>query len=273
VLWGGLSWERFGLHLSTQGYLDHRVPDLVNLPSWSLTTEVQFYVVAPLVAVAVRWGRGWPLLALTLVTSTWWIGWAGRGDIAASLLPGRLDQFVAGAVVGELVARGSDSRVRRLVARPYAGVVLLLALLALGTWHGATFQQEAGGNGWLEDATHPIAGVLIAALVLRWLTGDAPRFLSWTPWRFLGTISFGLYLWHYPVLLYGLDWLGIRGEGAAPSPPVTLLVCVALVGLSVLLATLSYVGVESRFATDRDRRQPAVGGTAPVPAREAALAD
>ncbi len=57
-----------------------------------MTTEVQFYVVAPLVAVAVQWWRGWPLLVASLVGSTRG-GSAlvtGRGAIAASLLPGRL---------------------------------------------------------------------------------------------------------------------------------------------------------------------------------------
>lgn len=255
------------LFLTTQGYLDPGLPARVNLPSWSLTTEVQFYAVAPLVAAAVRWRKGGPLLALTLVTSVLWIHGIGRGDLAPSLLPGRLDQFVAGAVAGELVATGAASRLRRLVTRPAAGAVLVLLLLALGTWHGATFEQEAGGNSWVEDATHPIGGVLIAALLLRWLSGSAPRFLSATPWRFLGLVSFGIYLWHYPVLLYGLDWLGVRGDGPAPAPPAVLLACLALVGLSVALATAGYVLVEARFAArrvPRARLPHAEGAAAPA---------
>lgn len=274
LLTSTIDWRQFGLLATTQQYLDHRIPELVNLPSWSLTTEVQFYVLVPVIAVAVRWGRGWPLLALTCATSLWWIDWAGQGDLGASLLPGRLDQFVAGALVGELVARVElDERpwaVRAATARG-AGVALLLALLALGTWHGATFQQPAGGGGFFEDATHPIAGVLIAALVLRWRVGTAPRFLLLRPWRALGLVSFGLYLWHYPVLELGLGWLGITGADADPSGPAILLASALLVAIAVGLATASYLVVERRLGrSDRpDRAElpaPAPTSGAAVPA-------
>ena len=242
-----IGWRDLALLMSTQQYLDPQLPDQVNLPSWSLTTEVQFYAVVPVVALAVRWLRGWPLLLLTVTTSTWWIHSPGRGDLPASLLAGRLDQFVAGAVAGQLlgeVARGRRPWAVRTVTRRGAGLLLVALLVALGTYHGATFQQEAGGHGLLEDATHPMAGVLIAALVLRWLAGPAPAFFTHRAWRFLGTISFGLYLWHYPVLEHGLEWLGIRGDDAAPSGPAMLLASTLLVAIAVGLAMASYLLVE-----------------------------
>jgi peptidoglycan/LPS O-acetylase OafA/YrhL len=64
----------------------------------------------------------------------------------------------------------------------------------------------------------------------------AHSLLSIRPLRFLGDISYSLYLWHWPILIIGAAYLGARD---------TLSVRVALIFGSVLVATLSYYGLEN----------------------------
>ena len=58
-----------------------------------------------------------------------------------------------------------------------------------------------------------------------------------TPWRHLGTVSYGLYLWHYPVLLSLLSLPAPRGGR----------LFVVLLSASVTLATLSWHLMEKKW--------------------------
>jgi len=70
---------------------------------------------------------------------------------------------------------------------------------------------------------------------------NAPRFgahtlMSMKPLRFLGDISYSLYLWHWPILIIGAAYLGARD---------TLPVRVGLIAVSIAVATISYYGLEN----------------------------
>lgn len=272
---GRIDGTDLALLAAAQQYLRQDLPGEVALPMWSLTTEVQFYVVAPFVAFLFARRLGVALLAVTLVTSTLWVAWPGRGDLAASLLPGRLDQFVAGAVVGMLAARvkaGERPVAVRLATARGAGWILVAAMVALGTFHGATFQR--GEDTWLEFARTPIAGIVIGGIVLRLLCGAPVRWLEHPWWRFLGLVSYGLYLWHYPILDHGLEWFGARQPDRSALTVVAAVV--VLVAVSVVVAALSYSFVEHRFAVGR--RRPVTWdtvagptGLAPAPAPAEAI--
>ncbi len=66
--------------------------------------------------------------------------------------------------------------------------------------------------------------------------GGAHHLLSAKPLRFTGDISYSLYLWHWPILVLGADYLG---------PSDTAPVRVALVALAFVLAALSYFALEN----------------------------
>ncbi|MEO9180721.1 MAG: acyltransferase family protein, partial [Acidimicrobiales bacterium] len=68
--------------------------------------------------------------------------------------------------------------------------------------------------------------------------GGAYLLLSSKPLRFTGDISYSLYLWHWPVLVLGADYLGYSD---------TLVVRVGLVALAFALASLSYFTLENRL--------------------------
>jgi peptidoglycan/LPS O-acetylase OafA/YrhL len=97
-------------------------------------------------------------------------------------------------------------------------------------WH----HQGTGVTGHVVRDLPAAAGF---ALVVAAVAARPPAALSCAPLRGLGTISYGLYLWHLPVLL----WL--RFQGLLPSTGFVG-PWVEVAALSVLVAIASWVLVE-----------------------------
>jgi peptidoglycan/LPS O-acetylase OafA/YrhL len=245
-------------------YVKFWLPARVNPVMWSLTTEWHFYLLVPAVAwLLARVGR-WPVycgcLALTLL---WWLH--PPFLLPSSFVFGRLDQFVAGAIVGSLGFGAVTHPVVSFVRRPGVVPAALAGMLVLGSYHGASLGLS---NHLLPDALlHPLFGALTALVLLRALV-DPPRVgtrdavLAW-----FGTISFGLYLWHYPILDYGLRWT--RASVPFPEWFAIALAVPVLVACSIGAAQVSYVLVErpvSRLGRRREPPRPA-GTLTPWPSR------
>jgi peptidoglycan/LPS O-acetylase OafA/YrhL len=250
------------LRLTTlQGYLSVDLPSRVNTPIWSLTTELHFYLVVPLVAWLVARFGGWRTVPVAIAVAVWWLQNPFRGDLAAGLLPGRIDQFLVGAAAGALltrVAAGHRSRLVEVLTHRGALTVLVLALLAVGTYHGATYLS--GDHSLMVALTHPVAGLVLAGLLVRLVCGPAPRLLVHPVTVWLGTISFSLYLWHYPILDQGLRRLGVEHFAG----PQAVLAVVVLLVVAVATAALAHRLVE----VPASRRRPV---PAPLPVVEPEL--
>jgi peptidoglycan/LPS O-acetylase OafA/YrhL len=184
----------------------------INGPNWSLGAEMQFYLLvafaAPwllrvppwrllLVFVAVAWAWRWGTWAL------WLPGPLDAAYYAQTQLPSMLDEFAAGLLLARfvrapsgqaLLARiGADARVR------WAFVLLA----ALYWW--ALFTLHQHHDFWEQ----PLMAVFFrtglaagAALVLLPLCGWPMRARGplLAAALYLGRISYGIYLWHLPVL-------------------------------------------------------------------------
>ncbi len=192
----------------------------INGPNWSVALEVQFYA---LIALATPWlaRTAWWRMLLTWVAiaiawryATTWIWVPGQSDpnsqrVAATQLPGTLDQFGFGVCLAKLAVSG------HLRFRPlrFALAAVVAAMLLSASW--LIFWPRA--NYWhLPEMvvfwrTLLTVGLtaLLACVVMLPLS---PGWLS-RPFRYLGEISYGIYLWHMPVLLTLLEktpWKGIR---------------------------------------------------------------
>jgi peptidoglycan/LPS O-acetylase OafA/YrhL len=163
-------------------------------PMWSLVVEVSFYAVLPLVGwLLVRAARrGRMVLACAGLVGAG-LSWSAAGvaldwpDTAMDTLPTFLPVFACGMAAAALVHRRDPARVQwwgLLVAG--AGLVA-----ANAWWH----HQGTGVTGHIVRDLPAAAGfaVVVAAVVAR-----PPAALSCAPLRGLGTISYGLYLWHLP---------------------------------------------------------------------------
>ncbi len=202
---------------------------------WSLSIEEQFYIAFPLVVLAAyRWARR-PGRALAVAVGA--VGaaslglqvWRAAGDpgYAYYATETRVYQLAAGVLLAlgsrALVARGGLPGARVGWAAP----VGLLALVAVGSG--------------LVDPSPSVRGLLAAAAATvavggLWASpyGATARVLALPVPRYLGQVSYGTYLWHWPVLLVLREVLDVR--------PVVLAVVGGLLATS--LAALSHQVLE-----------------------------
>ena len=237
---------KLGLLATVQQYLLPGLPSEVNVVYWSLTTEVHFYVVAPLLALLLGRFAGWKVVAAFVAVTVAWRFWL-PGGLPPSLVVGRLEQFAVGGAAANLVRaheRGEASALVAWLGRRGVGVVIAVTLVLLGVFQGVVLDGLA--HPLASHLLHPVVAILMAAVFVRVLTADRPSFLEHPALRLAGLVSFGVYLYHWPVLELGLRASGIEA-GHAGSPLFALAVVLGLSIVAFLLGTISYVLVERPF--------------------------
>jgi hypothetical protein len=202
-----------------------------------------------------RWAL-WPMLAaLTLASAYLSVAWTQSMPQAAFfLLPARAWELLMGAFVA--ITPLPLLRIR-LLREAVAIVGLLLIIYAI-----ATFHEYTPFPGW--RAAIPCAGT--AAIILaggygRTLVGDS---LGLGLPRLVGKLSYSLYLWHWPVIVFLLMCLPAVGL----SSQMQLLAG----ALSVALALLSWRFVEEPFRKSKAPLRTIVGHAALVSVALGALA-
>lgn len=234
-------------------------------PAWSLSVEAAFYLVLPLYAAgAQRLLRhlspraqaraelaGLGLLAvaaLVLRATAFDRGDGPLGFLLWSLL-GHLDWFAAGLALAvvSVLWEGRAPRAVRLVERfpgaCWAGA--LVVFVGLGFVHGSP-----------GDVVHILTIPFALLLVLPAVFGDERsgvprRFLRWAPIRWLGVISYGIFLWNEPLASFAIA----HGWGRAGEIPLFLLVTAA----ATALGALSFYLVERPAMRPTKLRIPAFG--------------
>jgi peptidoglycan/LPS O-acetylase OafA/YrhL len=236
--------------ISTSGYFNSTGVTSPLAHTWSLGIEEQFYVFWPLllalgavvigrirhsVAVLALAGAAASAIALALLYQPFATDRAYMGTDA------RIFEPLLGAAAAALVVRPGW---RRFLERYGTPLVIIGALglfgLMFGIRPGASFYFRGGA-----ELVSLFTVMLVAAL---WVGRGGPikRILEWGPVAWIGLISYGLYLWHWPFVV----WLHAGSDRARTVTKV------GAVAATFAVATLSFYLLERPIRTAHGWRLP-----------------
>jgi peptidoglycan/LPS O-acetylase OafA/YrhL len=215
------------------GYFADPVSTRPLLHTWSLAVEEQFYLVFPPLLFVMHWASGrrrwllWSGIGILFVLSLGFSVIQVRTDTTAAfyLLPARAWELLGGSLVALLPGQMT-------LARAWREVMAVLGALLIGISF-AVYDRSTVFPG--AAALLPCAGTVLiilanlgGATAIGWL-------LSLRALVYIGLLSYGLYLYHWPVLAFSRYFLD--HELSAKQTAAALLVTTAL-------AVISYYGVE-----------------------------
>lgn len=196
------------------GYLSH---------AWSLSIEEQFYIAWP------------PLLIGLLIVARDRLSWSAAVVIAAAIAvaawrvmlwtPDAIDRVMWATdtradalLVGCGAALMARSRPMRIpAAAGWAAILALLVILLLSDM--ASFAT---------DGLAIVAATGVVLILAATQNGSVARALSWQPLVFIGSISYGLYLFHRPIMRV-VSGMGLEGQVVPMLAAATLSIGVAWV--------------------------------------------
>ena len=231
--------------LFVTNYVNHGIVD----GSWSLCSEEQFYLLAPLALLLIgprsmrgyRWGLaallGLVLVARAITFHAWTLHFLGKDPLAFAHLyypfHTHCDGLIAGLVVANLAS--AHERVTGLLAR--SGLLVLLCGVLLGAVMA------------LRSDILPFTGLAIFfASLVWWGIQSGTRLFEQHIFYLLSRLSFGMYLNHE----YMQGWMVRRLEpllqdAHVPAAAAAALGFIALAGASMGVAAVTFCLVEHPF--------------------------
>lgn len=220
------------------GYFDLDAAKKPLLHLWSLGIEEQFYLAWPLILMVIaRWSKHRMTVIAGLAVASFILNvsliWSHPVSTFYSPLTRAWELLAGGMIIGGIVI--ADRRLANIAS------VCGMALISLATW---LMTPKSAFPGWW--AVLPVVGAMLlimspGSLAARWVLGSKP--FVW-----IGLISYPLYLWHWPLLVFG--------EYIKQAVTVTALTDNekwGLVALSVFLSGATYLVIERPFRHTKSR--------------------
>ncbi len=229
------------------GYFSAPIDTKPLVHTWSLAVEEQFYVFLPIFLVLAH--RFFPrklrasIIIIALVSFIFSAVGAFRDPTAAFYLAHTRAWEL---LLGVLISLDVFPEIRGFVLRNVTalGGTALISVTVFGISSSTPFPGIA--------ALPPCLGA--ALIIVAGRSGDSlvRRMLSLKPMVFVGLISYSLYLWHWPIIVFqGMDSMSVSGA----SQRVVKVICICA---SLALATLSWKYVEQPFRSRQKRLSRAV---------------
>ncbi len=242
-------------------------------PFWSLAIEEQFYFLWPLLALKAP--RGWLVaitvtLALGCVVARGGMGYEMHvlehaGDPEAALqvakiayraTPTHMDGLLLGALLA-ILGRDRSSALSKLWTRlrpVVLGVTTLATLGLMAVTHG--FNNY---DGRVIAVGYAVLALFFASVVSVAVDGALypafARLLESRPLRACGRVSYGMYLLHWPIVVFTIPTLERLHASVSPAVSTLLGLAVVLVGIGVTyaLAEVSFRFIETPFLRLKER--------------------
>jgi peptidoglycan/LPS O-acetylase OafA/YrhL len=178
--------------------------------TWSLSIEEQFYLVAPvgIIVLVTLWGslrRAIPFLLVGVLASAVWMGIMASKTFHPLHLQRlyygtdtRAQALLVGVALAFAVHSGIWLRSERhaRIARAWGTIGMLVLVVLLFT---ADIRSKPMYYGFFLLCSTSVAGILSELLLHP--DGRIARGLSWKPLQVAGEMTYGLYLWHWPVIM------------------------------------------------------------------------
>ena len=216
---------------------DYFSPDSIYEPlihTWTLSIEEQYYILIPLLLIVIARFAGGRFVVIFTGLSLGSFALSAAMPQALELanfylLPTRAWEFGAGSLIALL---GVDPARRRRFAE-------LIALVGAGLLLWSFFGLDKNAPFPGPNAAFAVVGATL--LIVFAANTFVGRLLTAGPVVAVGKISYSLYLWHWPIIVFYRSWFG---------PVLGPWDVAILLTASFVAATLSYYLVEQPFRTD-----------------------
>jgi peptidoglycan/LPS O-acetylase OafA/YrhL len=239
---------------SDNGYFAMAAQTKPLLHTWSLSLEGQFYFWMPLVVPLVwrlasrsKLGAVMTAFQVAAALSLAWCLWESQNDATGASffsLPARAWEPLAGGLI-------AIAELQRRSERPGKASWLETRMIAVLGWAlvAGCVCYPFPESRWPGVLT--ILPILGAAMIVaaRQRTGGG-GLLAIAPLQRIGDWSYSIYLWHWPIWVFALSWLSLRGYGVGATQKISMVLA------SLALGAVSYRYVEQPVRLRRDLWTP-----------------
>lgn len=221
---------------------------------WSICIEEQFYLVIPLLVLLLNKRKSFNVLCGLFIACTLFKISYALTNLDQSVLARIPISNVEGISFGALIAYSFHSKeaekILKFIIRwltPCACIVFI-AMNIYRFFIGAPAYHTFFNIAIADLVIVGTFGPLVAAVAYRSLNTPTWNFLSCKPLTYLGTISYGVYVYHYAILIFLpslLDRLGIED--------MTMTAFFAKCAIAILLASISWHSFEKQVLKLKDR--------------------
>ncbi|WP_353140040.1 acyltransferase family protein [Pseudopedobacter sp.] len=228
------------------GYFQPKSELNLLLHTWSLSVEIQFYLICPPILIllhkchtTVMKNIRWLLFILIFIGCMWMLHGKDQA-LNFYMLPSRLWEFLAGGFIFALGGKYSPNFSERITH--LIGVIFLSLIILLIT-----------GVIPLEKLSWPNSGTLLLVLltcsfIFLYHNRNFPRF---SLIRYLARRSYGIYLWHWPLIVLS-KYLGTNPDNLHK---------LIVLSIGLILAELSYRLIEKKTVQWSGRKLLAISAT------------
>lgn len=216
------------------GYFDGGSENIPLLHTWSLSIEEQYYLIWPIYLIL--FFKFFPkrlLLPATVLlffSSLFFSEWVANVTFGASyyLLPTRIFELAAGSILAIIWAKIPSANQIKNNIISIIGIILIIVSARL-------LSESSLFPGF--NAVYVTIGTAMLIYSGKENPGIINRIVSLKPFVFIGILSYSLYLWHWPIIVY-TRYTGIE---------ITPIVSTTIIIVSIGCAWLSWKFVEQKF--------------------------